>query len=100
MATVTERITKIIGYERMALICEEIGGERWYIPKVPPVNLRNEQIKREFNHLMIGKDNPTMGIYSALAKKYDISLRQCRRICSDNEKLDMLCTDLATKVVL
>lgn len=86
MPTITEKITDIVGYERMVLICEVAGGECWYIPKSAPIELRNRRIKQEFENVVYGRDGNLMKVYSALGNKYGLSARHIKRICNFEKK--------------
>lgn len=83
--TVTEEICDIVGYERLAEICEKLGGAEWKIPTGPPKRERDKRIAQEADNLRtIGSAGPRM--YRALARKYDLSERHIRRIVDHGEK--------------
>ncbi len=78
-------LCEIIGYELMVDVCEALGGANVYIPKSPPKAQRDKRIREEFQNLVCLRANTDgyMNIYKALSGKYDLEIRQIRRIISE-----------------
>ena len=70
-------ILSIIGTSAMEELCQRLGGERVYIPLVPPAD--EQEICAAFEKVL-RRGTPCMGAYEQVAKTYGLSARTIMRI--------------------
>lgn len=73
-----------IGWDNYVELCRQFGGQKVYIPKKPYNEIRNREIRRQFNSIMYQADEPDRGvIYRSLARKFGITERGIRHVLFD-----------------
>lgn len=69
------RIAEIIGVEKLLVLAKEFGGDELYIPQIETLikDWRDKRIRQEYNGANADE----------LARKYELSVRWVRALCSD-----------------
>ena len=74
-----EDLIKIVGKEKLEIVCRNLGGERVYIPHTIKYVDRDDRMKEEFDEKLYS-GSTCMNAYRDLAGEFGLSVRRVQSI--------------------